>query len=817
MHEFTEKPKISSFTTYAIPKNYQHVLAFIFAMQEINKNAKFLPNITLGSTFYENAFNPSLTCWKTLALLSMGQRIIPNYHCNGEDKLIAVVGGLTSQNSLQIANILNTYKIPQLSYGSLDPGLSDQRHFPSFFQMVPNEEAQYDGIVWLLRRFGWNWIGLLVSDDDSGETFLRTLRPRLSQNNLCISWTLVIPLVTFFLPKELLLKKLNPLMFALTRREMNVILVYGDNQSLEALRLVLISLEVFSMYPVERVWITTTQWDFTAVLVGGKFPSISFNGTLSFTLHSNPVPGFQDFLQTINPWQPNLYFIQQFWASAFLCSFPVHNLIDTTQEPCTGREKLEKLTGPVFEMEMSSQSYTIYNAVHAVAHALHSMYSSRTKQKVLGEKWRQQKVQPWQLHFFLKNIHFNNSAGEEISLDEKGQQAGGYDLLNLVTYPNESFQRVRVGRVDPQAPPGKEFTVDGSAIAWNPKFKKMLPISTCVESCHPGQSMFAQQEKQICCYDCVQCPKGMISVQKDADQCEKCPNDHYPNAFHNQCIPKKISYLSYEEPLGAILASLALLLSLVTIVVMGTFGLHWNTPIVKANNWGITCTLLSSLLLCFLCSFLFIGRPTKVTCVLRQTVFGIVFSIAVACVLAKTLTVVLAFMVTKPGNSLRKWLGKRLAGSLITFCSLIQAGICLGWLASSPPFPEFDLHSQDGQIIVQCNEGSDIMFHLILGYMGLLAIVSFSVAFFARKLPDTFNEAKLITFSMLVFCSVWLSFVPTYLSTKGKYMVAVEIFSILASTAGLLGCIFLPKIYIIIFRPEMNSRERLVRKKDDHS
>uniref|UniRef100_A0ABM5GQ52 Vomeronasal type-2 receptor 26-like n=1 Tax=Pogona vitticeps TaxID=103695 RepID=A0ABM5GQ52_9SAUR len=503
-----------------IPKNYQHVLAFVFALHEINKNDELLPNITLGYKIYDNTFDSLRACANGLDLLFLGKGNPPNYNCGRKEKVMAAIGGLTSQNSIQMAHLLNLYNIPQLSYGSFDAALSDKVQFPSFYRMIPKEDAQYDGIVQLLKHFGWNWIGVVVSEDDSGESFLQILRPRLSP-----------------------------------------------------------------------------------------------------------------------------------------------------------------------------------------------------------------------------------------------------------------------------------------------------PRSTCVESCHLGESMFVQPGKQICCYDCVACPNGRISSQMDAEQCKECPEEQYPNKNQDSCIPKSLSYLSYEEPLGSVLTSLALFLSITTVVVMGTFIQYRHTPMVKANNWSITCALLSSLLLCFLCSFFFIGQPGTLTCLLRQMVFGIVFCVSVACVLAKTITVIVAFMATKPGLGMRRWVGKRLAGSVIMVSSLTQAGICAVWLITSPPFPEFDMHSETDTIAVQCNEGSDLMFYLVLGYMGLLAILSFLVAFFARKLPDTFNEAKLITFSMLMFCSVWVSFLPTYLSTKGKYMVAVEVFSILASSGGLLGCIFLPKCYVLILRPDLNNKKQIVGKK----
>ncbi|XP_072277678.1 vomeronasal type-2 receptor 26-like [Pyxicephalus adspersus] len=337
--------------------------------------------------------------------------------------------------------------------------------------------------------------------------------------------------------------------------------------------------------------------------------------------------------------------------------------------------------------------------------------------------------------------------------------------------------------------------------------KDKIPRSQCSESCLPGYRKVPGTSIQPCCHGCVQCSFGEVSNITDSENCMKCSDYEWPNENRTRCISKQVEFLSFtHDKISVVFIFISVLFCSKTFSFLLIFILYQDTPVVKANNKILSFVLLVSIMLGFLCVFLFLGRPVDVTCLLRQISFGILFTIAVSSVLAKTIMVCIAFKATKPNSVWRQWIGVKLPICIVLACSSVQVIICVSWLSISPPFQELDTHSYQEKIIVQCNEGSVIGFYSVLGYMGILAAGSFILAFLARTLPDRFNEAKYITFSMLVFCSVWIAMIPAYLSTKGKYTVAVEIFAILISNGGLLYCIFLPKCFIILCRPELNTK-----------
>ncbi|XP_070790129.1 vomeronasal type-2 receptor 26-like [Pituophis catenifer annectens] len=768
----------------SLPFDKSKLLRFIFNIQVVNKNPRLLRNLTLGYNILDNYFNTFGTSDALLEMLSTGEANIPNYSCGRKDSFLALLDAAKRDISIQMSTLVGTYKVPQISHEFVSEALSDKSQFPFFHRMHPKQGVQFPGIVQLLVHFRWTLIGLFSSDSENGENFMRTLTPMLVRNGICVVLS----------QRFSTTGNTAPIREAISKwRQVNVYVQFIEHHSwLDRLLYFQLALEGMPRPIEKKIWIMTlfVTWH------------ISYYDLFKY-VHSIVTFAFQEKKRPKDDaFQPSFFVDPQFQDRSFHCLFSKHLLSVKGRRRCTQKAPL----GIRNKNEMTND-HTFYSVIKTLARALNAVYFPRfTRRRKKGkERITGLRLEPWQFHPFLEKNDFCNISQMKLYLEQNGDIAADLDITLWVVVPKKYLIRRPLANFERQ-----RFVINQDSLSKLKMLNKSLPQSKCVGKCHPGFVKQAREGEPVCCYDCIPCPEGTISTQEDTEKCTKCPDDQYPTENRLQCISKRITFLSYEEHLAIILVSFALVLFLTTGLVLIIFLKYLETPIVKANNRDLSYILLISLVLCFLSPFFFIGQPRKISCLLRQTAFSIVFSVAVSSLLAKTITVVLAFLATKPGNRVKRWLGKSLANSIILSCSGVQIFICALWIGVSPPFPDSDLHSQPGEIILQCNEGSVTMFYVVLGYMGFLAAVCFTVAFLARNLPGAFNEAKLITFSMLVFCSVWISFLPTYLSTKGKYMVAVQVFSILASGAGLLGCIFFPKCYIIILRPELNTKEHLM-------
>ncbi|KAG6539381.1 type-2 vomeronasal receptor [Crotalus adamanteus] len=769
---------------------YFKLLILAFTIQTVNKYPQFLPNLTLGYTLHDNYFSTLGTSDALLDILSTGQANVPNYSCGRKENLLAVVDGALSETSTQMSTLVGTYKIPQISDAIVSEALNDKSKFPFFNRMLPTLKGiTYPAIVQLLLHFRWTLIGLITSDTDEGESFIRTFTPTLVRNGICVVISRRFSTTGYTAPLGDDVSKW---------RQVNVFVNYIENINIwDRIRIFQFKFEIMPG-PIEgKIWIMEA----IDYLVSSRDDLYKYAHSIwNFAFQEKKRPE-DDVIGT------KLYVKLE--DRFFHCSFSKHIFSVKSRKRCTQKAPLE----PTEENRSNWIPFhlRLHSVVKTLAYALKAAYSSRSRRrsKKGKESLEASRLQPWQIHPFLEKNEFCNISHWKLYLDQNGDVSADLNVISWLLLPGYDPIDEQLGSFERQS-----FTVNKDTLALLKSLNKPLPQSQCVENCHPGFVKRAREGEPVCCYDCVPCPEGTISTQEDMEKCSKCPPEQYPNEDQIQCIPKIITFLSYKEYVGIILVSFALLLFLTTGLVLIIFIKYRETPIVKANNRDLSYILLVSLMLCFLSSLIFIGQPRKATCLFRQTVFSIVFSTAISSLLAKTITVVLAFLATKPGNQVNKWLGKSLANSIIISCSAVQIIICTIWLGVSPPFPDSDIYSQPGEIILQCNEGSVIMFYITLSYLGFLAAICFTVAFLARNLPGAFNEAKLITFSMLVFCSVWVSFVPTYLSTKGKYMVVVQVFSILSSNAALLGCIFIPKCYVIILKPDLNTKEHLTTRRN---
>nr|XP_044997255.1 vomeronasal type-2 receptor 116-like [Jaculus jaculus] len=764
----------------------------IYVTEEINRNPKLIPNKSINFSFQPSTCDDSLTIVSSLHYTEAKRIFLPNYHCEINDCGLSFTGPSWERSS-KIGTFFSIFNTGQIHYGPFNPVLRDHFQYHYLYQIAPKETRLPFAIVSLMIHFNWTWMGLVISDDDQGIQFLSDFREMMQENELCLAFVNVIPL-----NMDLYNTRAEKYYKQIVTSLANVVVIYGElNSTLE------VSFRRWANLGIRRIWVTTSQWD--VITNTGKDINFDlFYGAFTFSNRHQEIPNFTKFIQSVNTSQ---YPID---ISVLRSQWIYFNCLDIeskcrTQSKCAFNNSLKWFASQGFDITMNDESYNLYNAVYAWAYAYHAMY------------YEQVDVHPItslcvpdcsKFYHTMKNMEFINPIGDLVTLNEKRKCDADYDIFHISNYPQGLGIKVKIGQFTSYGSFGQQLYLSDEAIKWATG-SRQIPSSVCSETCKLGFRKFRHEGKAACCFDCFPCPENEISNKTDMDQCVKCPINQYASLEKNHCLQKTMKFLAYEDALGIALACIALCFSTLTAVVLGIFVKHKNTPIVKANNRTNSYILLISLKCCFLCPLLFIGHPTTAKCILQQITFALLFTVAVSTVLAKTITVVLAFRATAPGQKLRGLLVSGAPNFIIPICTLIQLVLCGIWMGTSPPFVDTDEHSEHGYIIIVCNKGSDTAFYCVLGYLGSLAIGSFTVAFLARNLPDAFNEAKFLTFSMLVFCSVWVTFLPVYHSSKGIAMVIVEVFSIMASSTGLISCIFFPKCYILLIRPSKNTLKRV--------
>ncbi|XP_007521092.1 G-protein coupled receptor family C group 6 member A isoform X2 [Erinaceus europaeus] len=721
------RPEIQKCVGFEISAFLQ-TLAMIHSIEMIN-NSTLLSGVKLGYEIYD-------TCAEVTVAMAAALRFLSKFNCSRETlefkcnyssylpRVKAVIGSGYSEITIAVSRMLNLQLMPQVSYESTAEILSDKIRFPSFLRTVPSDFYQTKAMVHLIKKSGWNWIGIITTDDDYGRLALNTLAIQSEGNNVCIAFKEVLPA---FLSDNTIEVKINQILEKiLAEAQVNVIVVF------------LRQFHVFILFNkaiernINKIWIASDNWS-TATKIT-TIPNIKRIGkVVGFTFRRGDMSSFHSFLDSLH--------------------------MRPTDKNKPVREYIMLLSACAYA-KGSDFSQCISN--HSQGNMAYMADKDMERNFSLRNDFLWDYTEPGLVHSIKLAVFALGHAIRDLCQVRECQNPSAFQ-------PWEQIQ------------------------------------SKCSKECSPGQMKKTTKSQHICCYECVNCPENHFSNQSDMDHCLLCNNEtHWAPVRSTMCFEKEVEYLNWTDPLAILLLALSFL-GIVFVLAIGIlFTKNLNTPVVKSSGGLAICYVI---LLCHFLNFasasFFIGEPQDFTCKTRQTLFGVSFTLCVSCILMKSLKILLAFSFDPKLQNLLKCLYKPIP--VISTCTGIQVVICTLWLVFAAPAVEENI-SLPRVIILQCEEGSILAFAAMLGYIAILAFICFLSAFKGRKLPENYNEAKFITFGMLIYFIAWITFIPVYVTTFGKYLPAVEIIVILISNYGILCCTFFPKCYVILCKQETNTK-----------
>uniref|UniRef100_A0A8C3RP21 G-protein coupled receptors family 3 profile domain-containing protein n=1 Tax=Chelydra serpentina TaxID=8475 RepID=A0A8C3RP21_CHESE len=736
-------------------KGIHRLEAMLFALDRINNDPDLLPNITLGARILDtcsrdtHALEQSLTFVQALIekdstevrCINGGPPIITK-----PERVVGVIGASGSSVSIMVANILRLFKIPQISYASTAPDLSDNSRYDFFSRVVPSDTYQAQAMVDIVKELKWNYVSTLASEGSYGESGVEAfIQKSREDGGVCVAQSVKIPREPKAGEFDKIIRRL------LETSHARAVIIFANEDDIRRV----LEAAKRANQTGHFIWMGSDSW-------GSK---------ISPVLHLEEV------------------------AEGSVTILPKRVSVKD-------RERI----GQDSSYEQEGKVQFVIDAVYAMGHALHNMHKSLCPGKV-GLCPRMDPVDGVELLKYIRNVNFSGIAGTPVTFNENGDAPGRYDIYQYQIKNSTAEYKVIGHWTD-------HLHLKIERMHW-PGGAHQLPSSICSQPCKPGERK--KLVKGIpCCWHCERCDG--YQYQLDEFHCKMCRFNERPDENHTSCVPIPIVKLEWSSPWAVVPVFIALMGIIATLFVVVTFVRYNDTPIVKASGRELSYVLLTGIFLCYATTFLMIAEPSMGTCSLRRIFLGLGMSISYAALLTKTNRIYRIFEQGKKSVSAPRFISP--ASQLVITFSLISLqlmGVCI-WFIVDPSHSIIDYEDQRttdplfARGILKCDI-SDLSLICLLGYSMLLMVTCTVYAIKTRGVPETFNEAKPIGFTMYTTCIVWLAFIPIFFGTSQSaekmYIQTMTLtISVSLSASVSLGMLYMPKVYIILFHPEQNVPKR---------
>ena len=330
-------------------------------------------------------------------------------------------------------------------------------------------------------------------------------------------------------------------------------------------------------------------------------------------------------------------------------------------------------------------------------------------------------------------------------------------------------------------------------------------LSICSKSCVRGQW---KNPTSPGCHECIQCDIHKVSMKENEFSCKECEAIETNNSDHTACNPIPPTTIPHD---GTFAITLYLLITgglLAITITMVIFYINFHTPVVQGHGVFIYVTQLSTCVLLLASTILFLGQPTKLICDLQIAIPVLGISTIFLCIICLTKTIILKVRAIKTAKFYFIQI------SVLIIGLIIQGILVLIVLLVNPRRYEPVLKSRDPQKVVHgncvpSNKTSKVDSLLYIGLL-IISVSSLILSFLGRNINENYSEGKFLAFQSIALHIVIAAFVPTMLVLSGPTRSGAWAVTLVITCYIVIIVLFIPKLYIIIYRPYKNRFEDLV-------